>query len=105
MAVTTLSHEAEARGLGLAARTWWAEFWLRVLICLVILSVFVVANIKVLQFIQGMVEFDQKALSDMKLPDYQPIVQSEVLLALIGGTVAQIVTVLLGITRYVFPGK
>jgi hypothetical protein len=81
----------------------WAEFWLRVIVTIVVLVLFVFVNSKVLGLITNFASADIQQIEAKTITAQDRLINDKVILALIAGTVTQVVTVLIGITRYLFP--
>lgn len=81
----------------------WAQFWLRVAVSIFVLIMFGFVNYHVMALIEKFATADIEAIKDKLIEPKNRLIDSQVIMALIAGTVTQVVTVLLGITRYLFP--
>lgn len=102
--MTGTSLTAEANSLGIRPRPIdWAEFALRAVVSLIVLALFWVVNSHVIGLVTEFAADDIKEIAAKTITPSDRVITEKVILALIGGALAQVITVLLGITRYIFP--
>ncbi|MBB6251434.1 hypothetical protein [Nitrospirillum iridis] len=91
------------RGLFPKITTEGVELSLRVVATLVMLGLFTLANWAVIDLIKSLAAVDRELLDAGKIQAADRLIDNKVIITLIAGTVTQVATFLVSITRYLFP--
>lgn len=81
----------------------WAQLLLRAIISVAIVAIFIWINYSVIEIIAELAKQDSAFIGTKTIQPDDRLVNANVIMSLIAGTVAQVITVLLGITRFLFP--
>ena len=81
----------------------WGPLLLRAVISVLIVGIFMWINYKVIGIVEKFAEADTSFIKEKIIQPNDRLINETVMMSLIAGTVTQVVTVLIGITRFLFP--